>query len=391
MKVLDKAIDEIIANQVFHVTLTGGEPFLARRQLYHALERLIGSGIACGVNTNLVSFQEKDALRLFEIGIRGILTSVCSFDEKTHDNIVQKHGSFQRTIAGIATALRNGISISASMVLTKLNVHSVYQTGIFLRELGVTQFFATKASPPINSIDFQKLMITQNELIESMDALSQLQSVGLEVGILECYPLCGYLSQKSYPFATNRRCSAGITTCTIGVDGDVRPCSHSDRIYGNIEMESLKSTWMAMSECRNGSDLPDKCISCALFNKCSGGCRVDARYCFGVGGQRDPYSNPDDVALVEIFSSKNLPMITKDTCLGVVPIKMRREKSGVLCANINKSATPVFCNQDTAKLIELVKVGSFSPKSISESFGIPLEGTLEICSLLIRDGIFEYR
>ncbi len=385
----ERIAQQLIENQLFQVTITGGEPFLNRPVLFKLIELLIEANISCSVNSNLISFTKADGSALYSRGIRGILTSICSSDKETHNSIVQNPNGFEKTMRGIDHALTAGLSVSASMVVTKLNAEDVLKTAKFLKEKGVSQFYATKASPPLNSTNFEQYMISDKQLIKVMDDLNFIRdNIGLEVGILECYPLCFFKSPEKYPFVSDRRCSAGITTCTIGSDGGVRPCSHHDTVYGNIFGQDFKTCWEAMTENRNGSKLPAKCLECDFLNFCSGGCRVDAKYCFGKYTDLDPYAKPDELDQIELTPTE-IKLISDQVILEINPtLKIREEKIGVLCADRSNMGKPVLLTTDTYELITFYKNKIFTIEDIMKTYDLEKDLSIQLASLLLRDRVF---
>ncbi len=388
-EMIDRTVQEMAKNNVFQVTLTGGEVFLRRSSLFRMIEKLISADISCAVNSNLTIFTRDDAKRLRDLGIGGILTSVCSFESHRHDEISRRRGSFEKTMRGIALAIEGGLTVAVSMVVTKLNIHDIKKTGLFLKELGVRQFFATKASPPLNAKDFNRFMISKAELMKVLDDLVDLrENANLDVGILECYPLCGYQKQSLYSFATGRRCSAGITTCTVSATGGIRPCSHSDEEFGNIESEGLQTAWNNMTVCRDGSRLPDTCRSCKLLPRCSGGCRVDAFYCTGKYDEMDPYAAPEEIPLVKL-SKLDLPKTQQGQSFVINKnLKVRREPFGVLIADRNYAGTPAFITHDTFKLIEHLHNKPFTVTDVMNIVGLPIDSVTTFCGAMLRDRIF---
>ena len=386
---IDYTILEMEKNGIFQVTLTGGEVFLRRKELFYMIEKLKAAKISCTINSNLTVFTEQDAQRLHSLGVTGILTSLCSFDSRRHDEITRHRGSFKKTMRGIAIALKAGITIAVSMVVTKSNVNDVRETGLFLKRSGVNQFFATKASPPLNAKNFEEFMISKEQLLIVMNDLSELRdSHGLTVGILECYPLCSYKDQSFYSFAAGRRCSAGITTCTISANGTIRPCSHSDEIFGTITAEGLQSTWEKMGACRDGSRLPAGCHSCKLLSRCSGGCRVDALYCTGKYAEMDPYATPDEVSSVKL-APPNFPQLGENDQFTINEgLKIRQEKFGVLVADVNHAGTPALITMDTLRLIRRLEGNIFNLTTVTDITKLPKFAALNLCSAMVKDSIF---
>ena len=386
---LEKIVDQVIDCQIFQVIFTGGECMLQKKTLFKGLERLINHGVSCTVNSNLTNINKEDCRTLYKIGVRGILTSVCSYNCDTHDWISQRVGAFDETIRGIQISLDAGISVATSMVLVKQNIRDVIPTGIMLKGLGTRQFFATKASPPLNAKDFSKFMVNREEMVASMEDLSILQmDYGMIVGILECYSLCSYGTPEKFPFVAERRCSAGITTCTIGSDGNVRPCSHSDKVYGNVMITGLISAWEAMVDQRDGRLLPKVCKSCPLFADCSGGCRVDAFCCSGRYDTLDPYAQPKIVPKIS-SSDRPLRFISLANKLEVNRgLHTRKESVGVLCADETFMGTPAILTDDTFSLVTALADRHFTVEEVSVITELSVNDATKLCSTLVRDKIF---
>jgi len=386
LSTLERIIDELIRIKVFQVTITGGEPFLNKKILIKAVEMLTSNQIPCAINSNLTLLEHNDAQLLYDLGMRGIMTSFFSFNEEKHDLIAGRKGAFRDTLKGIITATKHNLKVAVSMVLTNINQDDIISTARFLKDYGVTQFFATKASPPVNSINFQQYMISSSKLIQSLDDLLYLEkNENMDVGILECYPLCSYLGRK-YHFAIKRSCSAGITTCTIGVEGDIRPCSHSEESFGNINLERLDTIWMKMKKMREKSILPNECISCNYLQDCTGGCRVDSKYCYGKINSLDPYACPDNVGLITLNEEiLQRPRIKDYFILNPNRIE-RNEEEGILIAPIDNPGEPAFITHDTFELLLDFK-NPFSPEIFAREANLSVDDSIEILAMLQKDNI----
>ena len=64
---------------------------------------------------------------------------------------MQSKNSLKKIIDGIKCCIRNGVRVSANMVVTKDNKHRVFETGKLMAELGCSKFFVTRAVPPVYS------------------------------------------------------------------------------------------------------------------------------------------------------------------------------------------------------------------------------------------------
>jgi radical SAM protein with 4Fe4S-binding SPASM domain len=70
-------------------------------------------------------------------------------------------------------------------------------------------------------------------------------------------------------------------------NGDVRPCTNSTVVYGNILNDELKNIWKKMSDWRTEKYVPEKCKKCTWLNRCLGGCRTNAKTFSGTWDGQD--------------------------------------------------------------------------------------------------------
>lgn len=381
----------VINSRVFAVTVTGGEPLLFWRNIINGVTVMIDAGVDVSINSNLTLFTDRIAQELKKTGVKSILTSVICSREEIHDNITKKPGSFRKSVLGIKKAISYGFRVSVNMVLMKDNYPFIYETAVFLKNLGISCFCATKASPALNSRNFDKLLITREQLKRSLEELERVQTeTGLKVDILECYPLCLISEVERFKYFARRNCTAGITTCTISPTGDIRPCSHADMIYGNIFNEDFSTTWKRMNDdWYEARYIPDECLACKFVKHCSGGCRMEAKYRGDIGG-KDPYmSSERDVILKPINRERRKITndLNEDQELTFIPgLKMREEKFGGLLF-IPKSG-PVFVNKDAYTIIlKLVEAPVFSIHSASEEFGSDVSGIRKFLMSLVAKGV----
>jgi radical SAM protein with 4Fe4S-binding SPASM domain len=294
-----------------------------------------------------------------------------------HDSIASRNGSFNDTLRGIKHLKEKGFAPVVNIVISKKNKDYVKDTINFLASLGIKHITSTRAGCPGNCSDFSEMSLSFKEFQKYLDDLYVAgQEAGVSVGVLESYPYCGMKYLLRYQQFLNRRCSAGITTITVGSNGSVRPCSHLDIQYGNLLKEDLDKIWSRMKKWRDGSMIPLECKNCKLFYFCGSGCRMEAKMRGGALNAMDPYSCPDDIDIVlqqfyklpkkenKIISSFSLSK----------KIRWRKEKFGsaVFLAHnfkvfLNKKATDFLNKLDSEKnytIEEIIKWGDYSSKEL---------------------------
>lgn len=335
--------------KVFSATITGGEPLLQPDLIVEAVKLCKDSDIACSINTNLTTISEELILRMKEAGPFAVLTSLASHEESTHDAMMGRQGAFTRTIDGIELLKRHSIRFSANMVVTQMNAHQVYETGAFVHKLGARSFSATKASPPVGCKDYSSVQPTHDQIQTSLDNLLKLtDDTGMPVSVLECYPHCFLKDMSKYAKFAQHKCSAGITASAIGPDGQVRPCSHSNRTYGSIFTEDLTAIYARMTEWRTGELLPEKCLTCAYFAACSGGCRCEAEYAGSISGM-DPYAtDPSRVAQLSPLAQTGIDISPKTRVLVNPHVRFRDEDFGCV---LWKNNSVVMVDQGAGALL----------------------------------------
>lgn len=326
-----KAANEFISAGIFHVTLTGGEPLSVIEQFQDIIYPMKYAGITFDINSNLTLFTQQKAKILKNLGITRILTSLQSADQRINDYLAQQEGAYSRTLKGIDLAVSCGFSVSINMVITKINLPTIRDTAILAKKLGVSTFCATKANSPFNCEDFEELEINKYEFDQMLfDLLWVKDTLKINVETLEHYPSCAYPNDKTWALLGSRICSAGKTGCTVGFDGQLRPCSHAHVTYGNIT-NGLKAAWENMGGWRDNSLVPqickEKCI--AFPRNCTGGCRISAYIKEGCLTGMDPIS---DLQKLKIFhSQKEIINIPSDSTITLMSgVKFRAEEFGYI-------------------------------------------------------------
>lgn len=377
-------VSEMIANRIFSVVVTGGEPLLVLNQVVPFLSHLRDAGIQILLNSNLTLLNNETAIRLRKLGIGSILTSLLSGVPQTNNEIAQRKEAHARTTRGIKIALAKGIKVTVNMVVTKINLGDIYATAQYVASLGVKSFAATKAATPGNCPDFSPYALSRDEFRYMLQELVRVRDeLGLCIDSLEFYPYCAFEDEKTRSIFKSRICSAGKTNCAIGYDGQVRPCSRSEVSYGDIR-EGFVNAWREMSDWRSNVWLPTQCSSCSLKNKCVGGCKVDALRATGSIINPDPMC---DFNQLPIKLTKTRVKPTKARQFAVNPnLKYRPEEfGGILHATTGKW---VAAEKELCGLIignkEVVSI-----EEIASALGVTKESASETATYLVSKSILQ--
>ncbi len=357
---LDRLIERFVEAGIFHVVVSGGEPMARFNILIYALEKLRENGISVSCNSNMMLVTEERIRRLLDAGLDHILTSIPSCDPLTNDQIMGKIGSYEKIVSGIRIATRNGMRVSANMVVTRKNKHQVYETGKMVAELGVQKLFVTRSVPPTYADTSQEddYSMTPDEVRQSLDdALRVKQDFGLMIGSLVSYPLCFLGDLEKYADFVGRGCpSQSGHRMSINADGTVHACVHEAEGYGNVLETPIKEIYQGgMRKWHNGSFYYKGCEGCEYRGMCESGCSMMALGHYGAHDQKDPlFVGPGGVYRhFRLSGDPGFQQALEDGLRLVVPKRLRfRKEDGFHLLNIRWANTITISDEMAAFLVE---------------------------------------
>lgn len=316
-------------NRLFFVTFTGGEPLMRKNLLFELVNFFRQNGIVVSLNTSLAVFDEEIINRL---NVDRMLISCPATDSKLYHEATG-NGQYERFEQRLRWLIEAGHNMTVNMVVTKLNYNAVRQTAQRMADIGVKRFAATPASINASNPNFRILLTAQEVRLVIDDLIWAYEKLGLRVDIMESIPKC-LMPSKAFelelPFVF-RSCHAGKRNGTIGTQGEVRPCSHNPRVFGNLLEDDIGIIWDRMHNWREKSgNFHKDCLGCDIFNQCGGGCRIDAAVRCGTLDARHPY-------MLESFSipkmkPKEIRLAANNLIRPVKSFQSRPENGGWLVA-----------------------------------------------------------
>lgn len=281
---------KLIDSGIFAVVITGGEPLVKKSLTKKVISLFRENNVKVSLNTNLTLIDEEFIAFLKKEKI-GILTSCPSAIPTSFERLVGVN-NYERFESNIKRALEAGLGLTVNMVVTKDNREEVRTTAQKMKELGVSSFAATPMSLNMEYPRLDLLLSTQEVRSVIDDLLWAEKELGLRVDVLEALPKCLFpetILSENHSFL-KRKCQAGRTTMAVSCNGDVRPCTHNPKSYGNILKEDLHGIWARMSDWRSLQYVPDECKECLWIHRCNGGCRTNAKAFSGEWDARDTWS-----------------------------------------------------------------------------------------------------
>jgi len=321
--VFQKVVDELIKNKVFSVVITGGEPMMVIKQIAPYIKQLSDANIQIYLNSNLTLLTSEKASLLQEIGIKSILVSLPTADSETCDRITNSRNVVARTTLGIKIAQDHGFPIMVNMVVSRDNLHQIRMTARHVASLGVKSFAATRASNPVPKSDFVQKVLSVGEFRQMLTVLDEVANeFNFRTDTIEANPPCAF--GEDHIERSHRFCSAGRNSCTIGYEGNIRPCNRLPMVYGNI-LSGLTNAWLKMDDCRSDEWIPIECEECKMKLRCRGGCKADALVQYGDLKKPDPLC---DFEFMPEPKSQNIQPTTDNLFVANFELKLRREDFG---------------------------------------------------------------
>lgn len=372
-------VDEIGKNKVSRIVLTGGEPLMESANLIWFAEQLNRfPWISVSLNSNMVLFTKEIGERLLGAGVTSILVSLTADTPELHDWITQRPGSWQKAVDHIKLAKDLGFKVLVNMVLTKWNVDRVYPMGKFVQSLGVDKFGATRACAPTpEAKKFLKNLISVDEVKKSLEELYRLkEECGYSVDVFEHYPWCVFGDVEKYRYLARRKCLAGVTSASIGSDGQLRPCGHSSKQYGSVFEEGLSNVWSHMSDWRS-QQYVGVCKDCKHLNYCSGGCAVEAE---NSGEWKDHHCvGEDGVITLPKKKKKEIKVSLDDMLYFPKHVGLRDEEFGGIV--FSGDGGLVLLDEEAYCVVKsVIGVDSFTPRQVIQNHGFEEMETIETLS-----------
>lgn len=277
---IESIVNELLENNVWRVTLTGGEPLTELDVLYKLIASFTANDIEVGMNTNLSLMTNEIAQKLTkDLHWNSILlTSLPGLVPEICDKVTQVKDSYNRIVKGIDVCQEYGIPVGINIVISKNNLYELERLYDFIKKHKIDYVSITRAIAPLYDQDNTAFFLSEREITYIADILEKVHSVfGINVGSVTPFPLCILKDISKYQNIVSASCAAGISRCSIdAITGDISACTHEEKSYGNIYTDGLKKAWDNMYEWRQGTLINEECRECEMLAFCGGECRMIA-------------------------------------------------------------------------------------------------------------------
>lgn len=273
VQIIEKCRDIGIKN----LSLVGGNPVLHPR-IMDILKVAHDTGMRIIVMTNTAFFKDITfAAKYIDV----VMVTIHADNERDHDYITKKRGSYSNLISCLQQFSKAGTEIDVAYNITPANYNKIYSSIVSLKSENIApKRYVLQRIAPI--WDSKGNVIKNNEEYcpskEQVNvAMQQIRQVKdefkISIELVDPYPLC-IVNEAYWDLITP--CKCGATDISINGVGDVSRCG-ADPNYrlGNILVQSIDEIWNKTPELiafRSMDYLPKKCQECELKIRCRGGC-----------------------------------------------------------------------------------------------------------------------
>jgi radical SAM protein with 4Fe4S-binding SPASM domain len=264
-----------LAPKAHRFKLTGGEPTL-HPEFETIIRHIDALGIPFTLFTNARWHNPERLLNLLSQlpQFVGFLISLHGARAESHEIFTNVPGSFAETVENIQRATARGFAVTTSTVFTQANVSELPAIVKLSLELGAQHVVFNRYLGG----EMPNISIPDNDLICATRLVDQMKTEGKPVKFAVCVPPC-------FTWNSSNGCLAGVAYCTIDPWGNLRPCTHSSLVAGNLMTQPLEEVWQSAEMERFRQVIPQECHSCGAFSSCHGGCKSLA---MELGIQHDP-------------------------------------------------------------------------------------------------------
>jgi len=285
-------IDQFVELGVFHLVITGGEPFI-REDIVEILQYAASKNLIWTITTNGSALSDKLIERLMPLRshFRSVQVSLHSLNSETYASYGIQSSDLLTTKENIKKLVKSGFTTTVICLFNGENSREVLDVYSWCKEQGVYGFISSQIKPSGRATEtFSRLKSSKQKWINILKDLYQAHSNhgGPEILISEPSLFQKYANNKLSSSIIKYSCPAGSDTLMIKGNGDVYPCPFisedctgsvmsAEFKAGNIAEASLSSMLSTPAFLRFNKNVMDaqlynggvdkKCKSCGEFKK----------------------------------------------------------------------------------------------------------------------------
>jgi radical SAM protein with 4Fe4S-binding SPASM domain len=278
-----------------NITLLGGEPFL-RKDWYEISKEIRDYGLKLTIISNGSLINEEIISKLRDLDVYTVAISLDGASSKTHDNIRQISGSFEKCKQVISMLKEAEINTSVITTLNKINFEDLPSLRDFLLGKGIA--WQLQFAAPIGRFP-RELILSKEEFYSAAMFIEisrkKFGTKQIPVAGAHCFGYHSKYLRNINIVPIWKGCQAGLTILGIQSNGCVKGCLSLDDEYidGNVLKNNIKDIWNRSDFAKYNrkfkkEQLGENCKECKYGKSCKGGCMSVSTSLTG-SAHNDPY------------------------------------------------------------------------------------------------------
>ncbi len=282
-------VNELALIQVFHLLISGGEPFLYL-DFPEILRHIFQYHFRISINTNGTLFDAEVLSLLAQSGrLDNIQVSLDGPNSEIHD-VIRGKGTFEKTLEGVVLLRQWELPFSFFIVVCRNNKDHLEEMVQLSNQLGASRITFSPLLPQGSALlHFDDLFLSfeEQKKVEAEVRLLKKKYPHLVGGsLVQTIEWMDQISEIDVSKKQSKKinkitsCKGGISDCSIRPEGWVIPC---DRLWeykvGDVKEQSFQSIWLHSEGFQNFRirysrcmDSFKECQDCIYTDICRGGC-----------------------------------------------------------------------------------------------------------------------
>jgi GeoRSP system radical SAM/SPASM protein len=267
-----------------------GEPML-REDLFPLTEYALAKGLKVTMNSNGSLIDAPAAERIREAGFHSVGISIDSADPAAHDAFRRMPGSFEKAVRAARLLREQGVPLTVSSVICKVNVSDFPALVTLAKDLGAhTIDLHNFKCSGMGGLNQENLDLSPEEWRDFYGRAVPIRRAEKGIEIAFDDPILSLLDEED-----GKKLVAGSVCGKLSLyvrpDGEITPCGFIPVPIGHILRDDFQKVWhesQLLGHLRTKA-AKGKCTGCAKFSSCLGGCTARAYAVHGAYDAPDPH------------------------------------------------------------------------------------------------------
>ncbi len=285
-----RVVDILAGNGVMFVNYGTGEPML-REDLFPLTEYALAKGLKVTMNSNGSLIDAPAAERIREAGFHSVGIRIDSADPAAHDAFRRMPGSFEKAVRAARLLREQGVPLTVSSVICKVNVSDFPALVTLAKDLGAhTIDLHNLKCSGMGGLNQENLDLSPEEWRDFYGRAVPMRRAEKGIEIAFDDPILSLLDEED-----GKKLVAGSVCGKLSLyvrpDGEITPCGFIPVPIGHILRDDFQKVWhesQLLGHLRTKA-AKGKCTGCAKFSSCLGGCTARAYAVHGAYDAPDPH------------------------------------------------------------------------------------------------------